>query len=56
MTLSALRWDTPNNVALSLTFLAEMVRRGEVRMTGSIAQHEFSETLTMEVSNGKRRG
>ena len=54
MNVSAMKWDTPNNAAMSLQIMAEMVRRGDVtcfKVTGS------GETATVRLETkpkGKR--
>lgn len=52
--VSAMKWDNPNNAAMSLQIMAEMVRRGDVtclKITGS------GETATVRLETkpkGKR--
>ncbi len=52
MKVSAMKWDTPNNAAMSLQIMSEMVRRGDVdcrRITGS------GESVSLRLEGKKAR-
>jgi len=55
--LATLRFDNPNNAAISLQVVAELVRRGDLVVTASSAQGKESETgqmLSVEIVEPKK--
>lgn len=54
MRLSDLCWDSPNNVALSLQFLGEMIRRGEMPCPHVTESEGDSVTLTISAAPARK--